>query len=82
MECQLRLSGTDVFTQLVVVNIIAEPLMSLVDETKLEDKLSNDDETPGCKVVEDLKMDLDGKELVGNNERGNIVACELIVLVG
>ena len=56
--------------------------MSLVDETKLEDKLSNDDETPGCKEVEDLKMDLDGKELVGNNERGNIVACELIVLVG
>ena len=79
MERQPRLSGADVFTQLVVVNIIAEPLMSLVDETKLEDELSNDDETPGCKVVEDLKMDLDGKELVGNNERGNIVACELIV---
>ena len=53
--------------------------MSLVDETKLEDELSNDDETPGCKVVEDLKMDLDGKELVGNNERGNIVSYELIV---
>ena len=64
MEFQRRLSGADVFTQLVVVNIIAEPLMSLIDETKLEDGLRYDDETPGCKEFEDLKMDLDGKELV------------------
>ena len=67
MEYHLRLEGADVRThrthrtQFVAVNVTAELLRTLFDETKLRGKLCIDE--VGCKELENLKMDLHGREL-------------------